>query len=115
MSAKVIHLPVVRDELQRIAKLLAEHPEVRERTAAWLAGNLSALEVFDMPKMIQLGTRVPETLGIRCDELIPLLESYEGIRALGREVTRSTVVRMALERGLASLEAEAAEKDKATG
>ena len=57
--------------------------------------------------MEQIALRVPESILERADALIHHLGSDPTIAALGREVTRSDVLRMAIQRGLAVIETEA--------
>lgn len=52
---------------------------------------------------VQLVIRVPSTLAERADALTPILAADPELGAVGR-VTRSAVLRLALARGLASLE-----------
>ena len=63
--------------------------------------------------MEQTTLRIPEAILERADALISHLESDPAIAALGRDVTRSDVLRTAILRGLAVIEAEAG-KDKKT-
>ena len=53
----------------------------------------------------QITTRLPADLVERLDLLVPKLRRDPSLRAFGR-ITRSTVLRLALERGLVVLEAE---------
>jgi len=52
---------------------------------------------------VQLVIRVPSTLAQRVDALVPILATDPDLGAVGR-ITRSAVIRLALARGLASLE-----------
>lgn len=58
--------------------------------------------------------RLPVELLERADALIPVMASWPEVGAHGR-VSRSTVIRIALLRGLASLEAEASRRDGDSG
>ena len=53
----------------------------------------------------QITTRLPADLIERMDALLPQLRKDPRYRAFGR-ITRSTVIRLAMERGLAVLESE---------
>jgi hypothetical protein len=51
-------------------------------------------------KMEQIALRIPANTAERADALIEYVEGFPGVQALGRKVTRSTVIRMAIDRGL---------------
>lgn len=59
-----------------------------------------------------LNVRLPKDLCDRIDSLQPLLAEKPDIRLAGSGVTRSTVVRLALQRGLEALETELGVKRK---
>jgi hypothetical protein len=61
-----------------------------------------------MPKKNQDSTpyRIPNELLERAGELVPLLDAVPEYRALAGAVDRASVIRLALTRGLGSLEAE---------
>lgn len=101
---KVVNLPAVQASLKRIDEILAEHPEIRERTAAFFAGELPGKE-SDMnrrTRMPQIGLRVPDEYVSRADSLIEHLQPM----ALVNELTRSDVMRLAMGKGLDLLESE---------
>jgi len=56
---------------------------------------------------VQVVVRMPADLAARLDKLIPALVDGSDLAAAGR-VTRSTVARLALARGLAALEVQGA-------
>jgi hypothetical protein len=70
-----------------------------------------ALEAAPMPEGTAPATRLPVELLARADELVPLLAARPELAAHGR-VTRSTVVRLALARGLDALAADLAAPPK---
>jgi Arc/MetJ-type ribon-helix-helix transcriptional regulator len=55
----------------------------------------------------QIGVRLPQDMLERIDQLIPYLAGLPNFSALGRQITRSLVVRYALNFGLEVLEREA--------
>ena len=109
---KAVDLQAVGDALATIRRTLREHPEVRERTAALLAGDpttgdLDALQPQEanMATQAPLTVRVPQALVDRLDALVPLLADAPEL-ATQANVTRSDVLRLCVLRGLEALEAE---------
>lgn len=109
---KAVDLQAVGDALATIRRTLREHPEVRKRTAAFLAGDpteadLDALctQEENMPVYAPLTVRVPESLVDRIDALVPLLGDAPEL-ATAANVTRSDALRLCVLRGLEALEAE---------
>lgn len=96
----------VREALDQMESTLEKHPEIRERTAAYLAGELQAEE--DMPEMTTV--KLPKELVKRADKLISFLQQTDVGHAV--KVTRSVVIRVALGKGFELLEQEAAEAKK---
>ncbi len=93
---------------------MREHPEIVERTAAMLAGKLpvgaemeperDALGRRKRPRTLTerpVNLRLPPTVLARADALAPHVAVEFGTI---RSVTRSAVLRLAIEQGLASLE-----------
>lgn len=112
-----VDLTRARAAEERLDQLLREHPELRERTAAMLAGKLSCpdlKEVAPMPKatMRTIPVRLPPALIERLDALVPLAAGAAELATVGA-VTRSDVLRLAVLRGLADLEAEFGEQGQA--
>lgn len=110
--AKAVDLQAVGDALATIRRTLREHPEVRERTAALLAGDpttgdLDALRPQEaiMASHSPLTVRVPQALVDRLDALVPLLADAPEL-AMKANVTRSDALRLCVLRGLEVLEAE---------
>jgi hypothetical protein len=90
----------IRSNLDVLARILRDaSPTQRERFRAWLADQ-EAEEMNE--KAITL--RLPADLLERADELVPIVAAYEDFQAM--RVSRSTVLRLALLRGLAALEHE---------
>ena len=88
--------------------LLAEHPELRGRTAAMLAGELDCpdLEKEPMPEKINPVTlRLPSDLLARVDAMVPEAHSLPDLAML-TTVTRADVLRLALVKGLGQIEVE---------
>lgn len=109
---KTIDLQAVGDALTTIRRTLDEHPEARERTAAFLAGDpterdLDALRTQEdeMPTYSPLTVRVPTPLVARLDALVPQLADAPEL-ATSATVTRSDALRLCVLRGLEALEEE---------
>ena len=106
MKGKVTKKSMVKAALDRIEKLLTEHPELRERTAEMLKGELECGPLEEeMAGMVQLVLRVPEEWLEHAERMVLRLEKYGSLAATG-QVTKSTVLRLALQRGLEQLEDE---------
>lgn len=109
---KAVDLQAVGNALATIRRTLAEHPEVRERTAALFAGDptesdLEALSTQEesMATQAPLTVRVPQALVDRIDALVPLLGDEPEL-ATKANVTRADALRLCVLRGLEALEAE---------
>jgi len=92
----------IRARLAELRGLLDSDPALAERFRDWLT------EEEDMEKPTTL--RLPEDLLERADALVPAIASageYQAVR-----ISRSTVLRLALLRGLVALEAEYPAKRK---
>jgi len=107
--APVVDLAAVRAAEARIDRLLAEHPELRERTAAMLAGDLTCpdLESEPMPetKINPVTLRLPADLIARVDALVPEARRLPDLAML-TTITRADVLRLALVKGVGQVEAE---------
>lgn len=109
---KAVDLQAVGNALAVIRQTLTEHPEVRQRTAAFLAGDptegdLDALrpQEENMATLRAIPVRLPEPLVDRIDALVPLLGDAPEL-ATAANVTRSDALRLCVLRGLEVLEAE---------
>ncbi len=104
-----IDLERARAAEEDLRATLAANPEVRERTARFLSGELKG------GPMAQEGqpVRVPGELLDRADKLVPILSTDPELRAWGR-VSRASVIRLALLRELEVLERRAV-KTEANG
>ena len=105
-------LQAVSNALAVIRQTLTEHPEVRQRTAAFLAGDptesdLDALSTQEesMATQAPLTVRVPQALVDRLDALVPLLADAPEL-ATAANVTRADALRLCVLRGLEALEAK---------
>lgn len=112
---KAVDLQAVGDALATIRRTLREHPEVRKRTAAFLAGDpteadLDALctQEENMPSYTPLTVRLPDALVARLDALVPLLADEPELATKGT-VTRSDALRLCVLRGLDVLEGSTGE------
>lgn len=108
----VVDLTRARSSLERLDEMSTAHPEVRERTAELFAADRdsAALEplLSDSPEKPPRPTpaaRLPADLLARAEDLVGPLSARPDIAGRGR-VTRSSVVVLALARGLAALESE---------
>lgn len=103
---RVVDLPRVKAALDRLGAILEEHPELKERTAAFLAGELPGEPMTEREEpMAQKVVKIPEDLFTRAEALIPRLEG-KTLMAAASEVTVAAVIRMALALGLDRLETE---------
>lgn len=108
---RVVDLGRVRASLARLDSLIVSSPELGSRTAAWMATDpdLDSLEAL-MPTDSDSGAqpvKLPPHLIARADDLVPLLAARPDLAAYGR-VSRTSVVRLALARGLEALAADLA-------
>lgn len=92
----------IRGKLDELAALVSSGAVNPDRTRAYLAGELEAapMDSDEVPTSI----RLPRAVLAVADELAARRAALTGERA-----SRSAVLRLALERGIASLEREAAE------
>jgi len=108
MSKKVPDMGKVRGALDRIEKVLREHPEVAERTKNFFEGELPGGET-DMPKrkkgdvMGQTFLRLPTAWLHELDELLPRLERAS---VAGVSVTASDVLRAVVREGIDALDSK---------
>ena len=91
----------VSDLLESLSGVLARHPEVIERTARYFAGELEEGAMVKEQTTIMLDAEMLE----RADALVDTVARIPTV-AIGGRVTRSTVIRLALLRGLDVLEQE---------
>ena len=59
--------------------------------------------VWCTPGKVQIALRITDADAKRLDDLIPRYQKDEMVQATGRKVTRATILRLAMKRGLASL------------
>jgi hypothetical protein len=93
--------------LGALAALLRPDPALAERTMAMLRDDLACpdLEEPTVRDEVPTSVRLPADLVRRLDALIPRLERVPALAALG-PLTRSKVLRLALVRGVETLEVE---------
>ena len=96
-------VPRPGEDARTVREALAGPARLAARTRAMLAGALSAPDLEDptMPNDVPTSLRLPAELLSRAEALVARVTAASGL-----VVTRSQVVRLALERGLAALEAE---------
>lgn len=117
MSRAVLDMARIQAAEARIAEVLNKHPEIRQRTAEWLASEptTAELEVLivsdEKPNMQTLGIRIDQATIERADALQGFVASKPELRAMGR-VSRASILRLAMLRGLEVLEAEARKAEK---
>jgi len=104
VSKEKVNLPRVMAALDRIEKVIKEHPEVRDRTMEFLAGELPAVEA-SMGTMKQIALWIPDRVLEEAEQMISRLEGSEYGEVLGK-VTRSDVCRIALVKGMKVLSKE---------
>jgi hypothetical protein len=95
----------IRDRLRELSSLLTDDPALAARTLDALEGRIPAPDLEDSMNDAHLNVRLPRDVVDRLDALVPLVANDPRWRAFGR-VTRSTVLRLAVDRGLGPLEAE---------
>ena len=96
-----------RRNLEELRSLLGADPELQARYDAATQGLIPAPEALVMAKDTPISLRIPEAMLDRAEALVPLLaDDPELAMVLGGKVTRSTVLRVALLRGIKALEAD---------
>jgi hypothetical protein len=95
----------IRDNLGELRRLLADNPERAARFREWLAGQR---EEAMNEKAITL--RLPADLLAQADALVDVIADHGEYRVM--RVTRSTVLRLALLRGIEALTEEFARRPK---
>jgi hypothetical protein len=105
--APVVDLAFERAKAEARA-LLRDHPSLRSaRTAAFLTGEGGEEPMARIKQFDHLTLRLPHDLVVRVDDLVPVAGAAPELSVVGT-VTRADVLRLALLRGLAVLEAELA-------
>ena len=102
----------IRAALSELGELVSSGAVDPERTRAYVAGTLpGAPAVTDAPEEVPTSLRLPRALVARLDALAARMAADPTLGALasdlGGRVSRSAVLRLALTRGIAVLEAEA--------
>ena len=122
MSRAVLDMARIQAAEAKIAEVLTLHPEIQRRTAAWLASDptTEGVEVLivgteeetgNKPSMQTLGIRLDQGTIDRADALLDFVATKPELRAMGR-VSRASVLRLAMLRGLDVIEAEARKAEK---
>lgn len=107
-ARRPVDLARVRASLGRLEAVIREHPEIRERTAAFLASDPSpsTMEILvSEPASTAQPVKLPPELLARADALTERLAAHPSLIGYTR-ATRATVVRLALARGLDALAEE---------
>lgn len=89
----------IRENLAELRRLLAAEPTRARRFAEWLEEQ----EAEEMNEKL-ITVRLPEDLLAQADELVPIIGAAGDFAAT--RVTRSTVIRLALMRGIVALRDE---------
>ena len=95
----------VRGRLAELRTLLSDDPGLATRTLHALDGRIPAPDLEILVNDKHVNVRLPADMVDRLDRLVPLVAADPRYRPFGR-VTRSTVLRLAVEHGLGPLEAE---------
>jgi len=90
----------IRENLAELRRILDENPERAARLAAWLAEE----ETEEMKNEEAITLRLPAELLEQADALVPIIGATGDFQAM--RVSRSTVIRLALIRGVAALRDE---------
>lgn len=100
----------IRGLMTDLRRMFAASPGLAQRTGAMLRGELAApdLEEEQMVNEMQLSVRLPEDLLKRLEKMETKMAKNPELAAF--RVSRQSVLRLALMRGLDVLEAEHAEK-----
>jgi hypothetical protein len=113
--ARAIDLVAVRAAAARLTAHLRQRPELAERTARFLAGDLS-IETMERlmsePLEEPAHLRLPQEVHRRAEALAQILAEDPELRALGR-MSKTAVLRLAVVHGLEVLEQRARDKAKA--
>lgn len=67
------------------------------------------------PEALAVPVKIPADLAARADALVPEIQADPELAGMLGRVTRAAVVRLALVRGMASLEARASERRRTAG
>ena len=107
----------IRARVDELGELLSGRPDLAERTRAMLAGELPCPDLDNLEEPMgtndaAVNLRLPSTALDRAEAMVEALAADPMLRAAGRGVSRSTVLRLAVLRGLDSLEAELAARRK---
>ena len=100
----------VRAGLAELRALLSDDPALAARTLDALEGRIPAPDLETLVNDKHVNVRLPAAMVDRLDRLVPLVATDPRYRPFG-SVTRSTVLRLAVEHGLGPLEAEYAPAD----
>ena len=98
MKKQPVDLQKVRKDIQEIEQILTEHPEIRERTRAYLQGELEEGDSI-MANETQVTIRLPQVILDEAENLVEIIGQDIDVSAIA-DVSRSTVLRMALAEGL---------------
>lgn len=109
--SKAVNLARVRVALANLDALLISGAIDPTRTARWLDSTLKEGEM-KTDDLLPTSIRLPRSLFERIDDLIPTVQDQPDAMALAgtRGITRSTVLRLAIERGLSAMEATEGEQ-----
>ena len=97
MTVDLVRERRIRENLAELRRLLTENPKRVERVSAWLAEQ----EAEEMKNDEAITLRLPSDLLAQVDELVPKIGSAGDFKAT--RVSRSTVIRLAIFRGIAEL------------
>ena len=96
----VVDLPRVRRLLAELDAHLAARPKMAERTAAYLAGELAAVEEGTLPRTYPMAVRLEGATVARLDRFVEHLRAEQpGVR-----LARTDAIRLLVHRGLAAFE-----------
>lgn len=109
--SKAVNIARVRAALANLDALLISGAIDPTRTARWLDSTLKEGEM-KTDDLLPTSIRLPRSLFERIDDLIPAVRDQPDAMALAgtRGITRSTVLRLAIERGLSAMEATEGEQ-----
>lgn len=103
----------IKAHLDGLRTVLEDNLDLTKRTHEMLAGELPCPDLEDeaMTERPLESVRLPADLMARAEALIPLIKKDPELSAFG-QVNKSSVVRLALHRGLADLERQYGKKKK---
>jgi hypothetical protein len=103
MGKKIPDLEKVKNSLDTMERTLKDHPEIIERTQAYLSGNLKEKKLIEQSGKKAINLKVDTELIEKAEALIPKLRADLELSSFGR-ISVSSVIRLSILKGLELLE-----------